>query len=420
MFKNTYSEGVIFMILLYIDPGTGSMLFSVLLGVFTALLFTSQKLFIKLKTAFLGGMTKKTEGDKIPVVIFSDSKRYWNTFDSICEELDKRGIYTEYWTESEDDPAFLNNYENIKCIYIGNINRAITRLNVMNAQVCLSTTPGLDVYQWKRSKNTDCYIHIFHSVSSGVMYRMFGLDFYDTVMLPGDSVEKNIRKLERMRNLPGKEMVMVGIPYLDKLESSVKVRQFKKNDNITLLLAPTWGVNSLFNQMGDNLIDEIIATGFNIIIRPHPQSYISEPELINRLKDKYPENERLHWNSDNDNIEVLGASDIMISDYSGVIYDFAFVFDKPVIYFLPEINRDPYDAWFIEEEPETIAVLRDMAVSITKDNLGNIKEMIDAALVDNDKKAARAMAREKYWYNHGLGAQKCVDYIESKLQGKVG
>ena len=391
------------------------MLFSVVLGIFTAAYFGFRKLWIRIKYSVLGGKAEKLSNEKIPVVIYSDSKRYWNVFEPVVNELEKRGIRSEYWTQSEDDPAFLSTYKNVTCRFIGSINKAITKLNVMNASVCLSTTPGLDVYQWKRSKNTDCYIHIYHTVSSGVLYRMFALDYYDVVMLSGDFIEENLRKLESIRNLSAKELVKVGLPHFDRMMEEVRSRTFEKTDGITVLLAPTWGVNSLFNTLGDELIDRLIETGHNIVIRPHPQSYTAEAELIDRLKKKYPETERLHWNSDNDNINVLGCSDIMISDYSGVIYDYVIIFDKPVIYSFDKFNKDPYDAWSIEEDPKMITMLPEIAVQLHKEDIANIGKMIDEALVDTARKEARAFAREHFWYNHGESAVKCVNYIEKKL-----
>ncbi len=404
------------MILLYIDPGTGSMLFSVLLGIFTAVFFSLRKLWIRIKYTSLGGKTEKMDREKIPVVIYSDSKRYWNVFRPICEELDKRGIRTEYWTQSEDDPAFESVFDNVKCRFIGNINRAVTRLNIMNASVCLSTTPGLEVYQWKRSKNTDWYVHVYHTVSSGLLYRLFGLDFYDAVLLSGDFIEENIRILEEKRGLQKKELIKAGLPHFDIMEREVGLRTFEKADTTTVLLAPTWGVNSLFNQLGDELIDSLIATGYNIVIRPHPQSFSAEKELIDRLMAKYPENAHLHWNRDNDNINVLGSSDIMISDYSGVLYDYTIIFDKPVIYSLVEFDKSPYDAYCVEEDPKMITILPEIAYELKKEDLPDIKAVIDNALTDTQKAEGRAYVREHFWYDHGRAAINSVDYIEDRIK----
>ena len=63
---------------LYIDPGTGSMLLSLFLGIATAAVFGIRALFIKLQVIFSGGRADKTQSEKqIPYVIYSDHKRYW-------------------------------------------------------------------------------------------------------------------------------------------------------------------------------------------------------------------------------------------------------------------------------------------------------------------------------------------------------
>ena len=76
------------MILLYIDPGTGSMLFTILIGVVSAGLYALRALIIKAKFLFLGGRQEKQSEDRLPFVIFTDSKRYWNTFGPICRRKD--------------------------------------------------------------------------------------------------------------------------------------------------------------------------------------------------------------------------------------------------------------------------------------------------------------------------------------------
>lgn len=99
------------MFFLYIDPGTGSMLFSILIGVVSTLLFFGQRLFMKIKFFVSGGKSVKISSTKIPYVIFSDHKRYWNVFKPVCDEFERRGIDIVYWTESPDDPALNAKYE---------------------------------------------------------------------------------------------------------------------------------------------------------------------------------------------------------------------------------------------------------------------------------------------------------------------
>lgn len=207
--------------LLYIDPGTGSMLFSILIGVVSTLVFFGRRLFVKIKFIISGGKAEKISSTKIPYVIFSDHKRYLNVFKPICDEFEKRGVPLSYWTASPDDPLLQESYQHVTTEFIGEGNKAFARLNMMNAGIVLSTTPGLDVYQWKRSRNVDWYVHILHSVDEALGYRMFGLDFYDAVLLSGDFQKPYIRTLEKQRTLKEKELVTVGCTYLDVLQQKI-------------------------------------------------------------------------------------------------------------------------------------------------------------------------------------------------------
>ena len=77
---------------LYIDPGTGSMLFTILIGVLGALVYAFRNVLMKAKFAFSGGKASKDEKaeNQNSIVIFTDSKRYWNLFRPICDELERR------------------------------------------------------------------------------------------------------------------------------------------------------------------------------------------------------------------------------------------------------------------------------------------------------------------------------------------
>jgi len=204
---------------LYIDPGTGSMLFAILIGIIGTLRYLLKNWIVQLRFFINGGKKVDTNADKIPFVIFSDDKRYWNIFEPVCREFDERGIDIAYMTASPDDPVLDNHYEHVKAQFIGTGNKAFSKMNFLNASIVLSTTPGLDVYQWKRSKDVQYYVHILHAATEVAGYRMFGIDYYDAVLLSGDYQERDIRNLEKIRNLPRKELVMAGIPYMDVMSA---------------------------------------------------------------------------------------------------------------------------------------------------------------------------------------------------------
>ncbi len=405
--------------LLYIDPGTGSMLFSIIIGIAGVLIFAGHALIIKLKFFFLGGRAKNDDSMKIPICIFSEGKRYWNVFKPVLDEFEKRGKDIHYLTASPDDPALTSDYKHVHAEFIGEGNKAISKMNLINADLVLSTTPSLDVFQWKRSKTASYYVHLPHMPNDITTYKMFGLDFYDAVLLSGSYQEDEIRRLESMRSIPAKEIVLTGIPYLDKMKERL---DSTSRDDITekertVLLAPSWGSNGILTAYGASFIESLIKTDYRIIIRPHPQSFTSEKDLIDRLMKQFPESDRLRWNRDPDNFDVLNEADILISDFSGVIFDFALVFNKPVIYTEPVNDWSQYDCSWDTEELWTYKILPRIGRKLTKDNFGSIGSLIEDCISGGDSKdlaAGRDLAREQTWCNIGQGSVKVADYLINK------
>lgn len=398
----------------YIDPGTGSMLFTVLIGVLGAGAYALRDSIVKAKFLLSGGRTV-TMDDEVPdFVIFSDDKRYWNVFKPICDEFEKREVPITYMTASENDPALNEKYNFVSCEFIGEGNKAFVRLNNLKADILLSTTPSLDVFYWKRSKNVKWYVHIPHAISDITLYRVFGIDYYDAILTPGEYHEGQIRELENIRNLPKKEVVKVGMTYMDVLKKRLETVGPIHDDITTVLLAPSWGPSAILSKFGKDIIKTLLDTGYHIIVRPHPQSFTSEKDLIEGIMSAYPDSEQLEWNTDNDNFDVLNRADIMISDFSGVVFDYSLVFDKPIIYMETDFDKSIYDADWIDEELWTFRTLPKIGREINTESLPQLKEIIDDCLTNPKYQRARDEARAETWVFEGESAVRTVDYLLEK------
>lgn len=399
----------------YIDPGTGSMLFTILIGILGALRYVFKSWFVKLRFFFSGGRKTETNSDEIPLVIFSDGKQYWTYLEPICRELDKKGFDVVYMTADPNDPVLQNPYEHIKGRFIGEGNKAFAKLNFLKATVVFSTTPGLDVYQWKRSREVKCYVHIMHAAKDLTLYRMFGTDYYDVLLLAGDYQVEQARSLEKLWNIPERECAIVGVPYLDEMLKRYKENPYiEKNDNKVVLLAPSWGESGILNRFGEKIIDELLATGYHIIVRPHPQSFVSEKDMLQKLMNQYSGMERLEWNRDNDNFEVLKKADILISDFSGVMFDFALVYDKPIIYTDTGFDKGPYDAWWLDEPLWIFEVLPTIGKELNTGNMHDLKNMIDECLSNEKYAEGREQARKDTWAHQGESAERTAEYLIQK------
>ena len=161
-------------------------------------------------------------------------------------------------------------------------------------------------------------------------------------------------------------------------------------------------------------------TGYHVIVRPHPQSFTSEKEMMDKLMAEYPDSDQLEWNRDTDNFEVLRRSDILISDFSGVIFDFTLVYDKPVIYTDPKFDLSLYDAWWLEDELWTVSALKRLGMQLTDDNMENLKDLIDTCINDPSFAKGRRRVKKETWVNFGHGAEAATDYLIRKYEETEG
>ena len=390
------------------------MLVTVLIGIAGAVVYSLRTRIMNMKMKIGGGKVVDTEC--VPFAVFSDNKRYYTVFEPVLREMDQRGRDVLYLTASEDDPVFDCGLAHVTAEYIGPGNRVFTRLNNVKATVLLSTTPGLDVYQWKRSPGVSCYVHIPHAASEILLYRMFGIDYYDAILLSGAYQERDVRELEELRGLPAKEIRIIGIPYMDEMAERLKREGPAPEHERTVLLAPSWGKSALFGVYGAKIIEVLLETGYHIIIRPHPQSFTSEKEMIDGLMAAFPESDRIEWNRDSDNFAVLRRSDILVSDFSGVIFDFALIYDKPVIYTDPDFDLAPYDAWWLKDKTLwTVTALPRLGRELTEDNMENIKSLIDECREDNRFAEGRKEVREETWEHRSCGAKLAADFLCEKI-----
>ena len=248
---------------------------------------------------------------------------------------------------------------------------------------------------------------------------MFGTDHFDALPLSGEYQVKQVRQLEKMRGIKERETPLVGIPYMDEMKKRLEAAGDVGPHEKTVLLAPSWGKSGILSRFGEKLIDALIDTGYKIIVRPHPQSLITEKDMMDRLMSKYTDESKVIWNRDNDNFEVLRQADILISDFSGIIFDFTLVFDKPLIYTDTKYDIGPYDAYWIDEKPWTFRILPELGLELNEENVSNVKNLIDRCLEDPSFAKGRDKARAETWVPMGEGTKRTVDFIMEKYDEVV-
>ena len=93
----------------------------------------------------------------------------------------------------------------------------------------------------------------------------------------------------------------------------------------TILYAPTWGDLSSVDLYADKIIDTL-SSKYNIILKLHHNT-----DLIEKNRQKLKNIRGVHIAGANDDIwELFCVSDILISDYSGAIFDGVYA-EKPIV-----------------------------------------------------------------------------------------
>lgn len=403
--------------LLYIDPGTGTMLISILFGAATTLFFLGKAALLKLKIFFAG----KKDGAVVDsgykkYVIYNEGLQYINTFKPVCDEFEKRQIELSYYTSAESDPLLTAGYNFVKTEFIGEGNKAFAKLNMLSAGFVLMTTPGLNVYQLKRSRNVKHYSNVVHAASDPTMMRLFALDYFDSVLCTGDYQKEDIRTLEEQRGITKKDLVTVGCSYLDYNKIKIDSIPAEENHPFTVLVSPSWGPSSLLSKYGEKLLTPLVNTGWRIIVRPHPQSKKAEPKILEDLQAKYAGNSNVEWDFNKDNTPSMKKSDIMISDFSGIIYDYTFLCDKPVMYVNADLDLMVYDAYDLKDKANGKEIwqfqkLKEFGIELKEEYFNNIKEVIQNASDSAVLKELRSKARSEAWMYKGEAASRVADYM---------
>ena len=375
----------------YLDPGSGSLLLSGYEGLISGDYFLMRTLPSTLRSLFFR-LTGKTDALKHNTLTFyAESAAYWSTFKPILAALETLGVESSYLTSG------------FKCVhprFIGKSNSAYTALGFLQTKVFVLTTPGIDVLQIRRSPGVGRYVHVVHAVGDIHTYKLFSFDYYDAVYCAGPGQDKSLRALEALRGTRPKELPQLGCPYLDGLVE--RARKAAPPEEGTVIVAPTWGRNGLLTRTGAMIPKMLAQAGFRVILRPHPQSFVSEPELMEKLAQELAPFDNVQWDRHPDGFASLSRAQLMVSDISGVIFDFAFVFLRPVVSVGAGPLKDGFEAWEIPHEAWEMSALDALGKRILPGDEKTVVDVVRFLLASGERAREKILAlREQNVVNFG-------------------
>jgi len=342
-------------ILAYLDPGSGSALVGTLIAIAGAGLYSLKSFFYRLVRKPTPEEVEAAKNENPDIAILSEGKNYWGTFKEIVDELIARKIHFGYYTMDLHDPALTIDNEYMHShLYDKNKATSFHKLSNINTKIMLSTTPNIGTpgYPLKRPAGVKIMVHVFHAFADISAYHIGSLDNYDIVLMVGPQQEKPIREVEKARNLKAKKLISIGLPYFDNQYHTLQSTECstRTSSSKTILIAPSWGAKGLLKEYGTGFIVQLAEAGYNIIVRPHPQSYITEADFINCCKYETAKFGNVIWDSETVGTKSMLMSDLLISDTSSIRFDYAFLYEKPVITLdIPYEKQLEYEGQYMSE-----------------------------------------------------------------------
>ncbi len=345
---------------------------------------------------------------------FSEGPNYYRTFDLILSEFLERGIPFTYLSMDESDPGLKLASENVSTFCLGRGTGFIYFMSMIKSRVVIMTTPGLQSLTLKRSPGVDHYVHIVHSPVGISSYRKFSFDYFDTIMCSGSHQISEIRQLEQVRSAAKKNLLETGCSYMDLLKQRNDDFVDKKGDeseDTTILIAPTWGSNGILGKYGMDLIETLLDAGYKIIIRPHPQQLYSEMPLLASLKKTTASFPNVSWDENPSGHKSMTASNIMISDLSGVIFDYAFIYEKPVITLDFPLETAGFEQEDLNGTIWELDMREKLGAVVSGDNLSLIPDRVRKVLSDRKSVEKLRDIRSASLFNYGSVGKIAADQL---------
>ena len=316
----------------------------------------------------------------------------------------------KYFTVNEDSSDFkrLSNLKNLLPFYSFK-----QRINYLFAEKIISSHPDENILNPFYNKNDTSYAGL---INSDKIFLQHGVT-KDNVSSWLHKYDKNLSLITTVSDAERNSFLDEGYNYSPEIIQTLGFARFdnlNKKENLSkqIVIMPSWRenlyemtpnyikeseyfkhINSLINN--DQLIEICKKYGFKIIFKPHP--------LVYEFIELFDTNDYVTVDNDSTYQDLFKNSDLLITDYSSVAFDFSYM-KKPVIYYQYAKDYNFEEGYFkyetmgfgevIEKENELI--------SLIEEYLKNYCEM---------KKLYKKRVDTFYKYNDKNNCKRIYDYI---------
>jgi len=176
-------------------------------------------------------------------------------------------------------------------------------------------------------------------------------------------------------------------------------------------------VRSSALKYGEGIIEVLAAAGYHVIFRPHPQFYVSHKDVIGRIEKKLAGDDRVELDRNRTGMASMARSDLMVTDLSGVLFDYACLFGKPILLAMSEAEAGGQEGEDLPKPFWDVEASKKLSFGLVEDELDGLPALADAALAGAEENGARIRAfRDESFYNFGRAGEAAAANIR-RLSG---
>ncbi|MDP7602484.1 MAG: CDP-glycerol glycerophosphotransferase family protein [Alphaproteobacteria bacterium] len=353
------------------------------------------------------------------IVFYSEGSEYWVHLEPLIRHLVndfKRTVC--YLSSQADDPGLAQDHPGILPFQIGDATVRTAVFRALKARVLVMTMPDLQTLYVKRSAYPVHYVHVFHAiVSTHMVYRKNAFDHFDTLFCVGPHHMEEVRRAEELYGLKPKNLVEHGYGRLDSIMHNAGSGGAEpgSNDLPRILLAPSWGGfgrQGLLETAGRELITTFLDAGFHVTLRPHPMTRRLLPEMLAELVAKFADRPHFVYEGNVAPESSLHAADLMLSDWSGASFDYAYGLERPVLFIDVPRKINNADHGELGIEPLEAKVRSEIGVIVPPDQIARAPEVARQLVADAAGYAERIrQSRSRWVYNVGNSGRRGAEHV---------
>ena len=359
---------------------------------------------------------KKKKNNSIKIFFFYfPVKAYQENIVELGESIAKSKNFEVYYIYNSNTKVELRLKKNslyldfnyIRFIPFGNF--FLNKINFMLSSYVIYTFPP-------KTKN----IYICHDIYDVPMAKkqiekkiFIELGKLDYIFVSSDIVkdyfEKGLSKNIMKKSKRKVQVVNTGYLKLDHVHKKINLRKVKED---SILIAPT--ASKLYSDANlskklDKMINLLLVKKYKIIYRPHPLDLTIKGDinLTNLIIEKFKDFPNFEFDISTSYIESYRKSKLLITDFSGTAYTYAFSTEKPVIFysslnklsFIKEINS----MYYFKDRKEVGYVMTNI-----KDLLKKVKEIDNKKIILKTKIKNLRKKRIKYFNKSLIITKKTI------------